>query len=825
MPDHFPLRRTAAWAVCLLLAGALPLQATAAPAPGAHINAINAAAIVPSPATLFAEIGIVAAGRKKQFIVGDNVDGYFDGMTGGYRQRPGYLAGGEALLQDYATYIDDALLDRRSAAVTETVYPYGRTTSQGGRREAMVVHAGARQLSVVAASAVPQTLAVQPLWTFDVQQAMVTHLGAVMLIVPPSGKMVVAVSADQPFELALPKGAGAAELDRSPLLRASQPGTSFTVHFAFSTSSDIAVEQATAMARSAGLVDKSIRACYERLTRSWLWTSDAAYNRALVWAKASALSFLVEEYGKGLWAGLPWFRENWGRDTFISLPGTLLVSGHFRDARDVLENFARYQNLGPPAHLPAPAAGAADAAIGPRASDYGRIPNRVRGEEVIYNTVDGTPWMLREALEYVRYTGDREFAERALKLAGPYIDGALRHSVDADGLLVHEDADTWMDARIEGRQAWSPRGSRAVEIQALWFTALESAAVLAELGGQAERAAEWRRHAARAKASFLRLYWDGKVMADRLKPDGSRDLSVRPNQLMLVSVPFTPFVPPEVAAAVVRNAVGELLFPYGIASLSPKDPYFHPHHVNDAFHHKDAAYHNGTIWGWNAGFVVTALTRFGRQDLAYALSRNLAGQIVGLGTLGTMSELLDALPGPGGEPKPSGTFSQAWSVAEFERNGFQDYLGFRPDLPANRLLFVPALPAAWRHFDAVLPFGMAEEALTIQAQRSAKGWRWRLGLRDAAAAREIVFDFLDPANGRRRAAFTLAPGQVVVLQIEGGQPRLDGRVLASTPVAASQDRVIGKLKFAVPPKDEANAFPMTRGKDVLKDIILEGRYR
>ena len=817
-PWGWPLRFGNFVCLGLLCLTATPLIASAATAATALTPGHLMTDPRPDRDTFFADIGIRVQGQKKQFVVGDNIDGYLDAMTGGYRLRPGYWMGQDVLLQDYAAYIEGRLLDRRLPASIETVFPYGRRMAAGDGSETLVLHSGSRRLSFVVTSGTPTKLALQPLWSFKPVAANISWQGEVLVVTSHASPWVMALSADRPFEVAQPRS-GAFEGDM-PLLQAKDAGTEFTVHLAFSRSREEAVAQAAAMAASGNTVQQTLDRLHERLTRSWLWTSDAKYNRALVWAKASALSFLVNEYGRGLWAGLPWLRENWGRDTFISLPGTLLVSGHFKEAKAVLDNFAKYQNLS----VVADTSPDGDVGIHARASDYGRIPNRVRGSEVIYNTVDGTPWMLREALEYVRYTGDREFAARALTLAGPYIEGALRHSVDADGLLAHEDADTWMDARIEGREAWSPRGRYAVEIQALWYTALQAAAELADQAGQGESAMLWRAHAARTQAGFLRRFWDGKTMADRLRADGSRDLKVRPNQLMLLSVPFDQFVPPEVEAAVLRNAVGELLFPYGIASLSPNDPYFHPHHVNDAFHHKDAAYHNGTIWGWNAGFTVSALTKFGQQDMAYALSRNLSDQILRLGTLGSMSELLDALPGADGQPHPSGTFSQAWSVAEFERNGFQDYVGFRPDLLHNRLHFVPALPAAWKHFDAVLPFGDGEELL-LRAQRHGSIWRWNVTLRGALVERELVLDFLDQTLARRRSVFKLQPGKTAIIEWKNSSARLDGRAWPSAVVMPSQERVVGSLRFATPPADDANAFPMTRGKNVLHDIVLNGGFR
>jgi glycogen debranching enzyme len=241
-----------------------------------------------------------------------------------------------------------------------------------------------------------------------------------------------------------------------------------------------------------------------------LRTGDAIFDAAFPWAVASNATFRTDEFGPGLWAGLPWFRDNWGRDTFIALPGTLLVSGRFAEARAVLAAFAERQQRDP------------------ASPDYGRVPNRVAtNQPTIYNTVDGTPWLLRAGLEYVRYSGDVEFADRLIDLARLYIEGAQRH-LDAEGLLRHADADTWMDARVyENGPAWSPRGDRAVEIQALWITALESAAELAEARGQGTDAAHWRAQSQRARSAVLKRFVIAGRVADRLRPDGSADLARR----------------------------------------------------------------------------------------------------------------------------------------------------------------------------------------------------------------------------------------------------------------------------------------------------------
>ena len=172
----------------------------------------------------------------------------------------------------------------------------------------------------------------------------------------------------------------------------------------------------------------------------------------------------------------------------------------------------------------------------------------------------------------------------------------------------------------------------------------------------------------------------------------------------------------------------------------------------------------------------------------------------------------------------AGRVSSGRLVAEFERNGYQDYVGFRPDLLRNQLHFVPALPAAWKHFDAVLPFGNGEELL-LRAKQLDGAWRWSVTLRGAAAERELVLDLLDQTLARRRTSFKLQPGKTVVLEWKNASVRLDGHPWPSRLLMPSQAQIVGKLRIATPPADDTKAFPMTRAKDRLRDIVLKGEYK
>lgn len=629
----------------------------------------------------------IKRGQMAQFFFGDNLEGYFEGHTHSYAQGAGYILKRRALLRDFMSWCGERMNDK-TAAEGATIYPYGVRHQHGPswwdelmllrRRKAVALRVYSRK---------PQSLALAPLLALNREFVTVYPAEGAMLISNPERSLHIAVSSSQPFKH---DGTTDREGLYAPIFRTLQDETEFTLYLAFGRDADRALGQARRLREEDGARQHK-QAIFDMLTRSTLFTSDLDYNRALAWAKLSSLFLVTEEFGKGIWAGLPWFKDNWGRDTFIALPGTLLVSGQFEDAKEVIRNFAKWQNTDPKSDV------------------YGRVPNRVASPtDIIYNTTDGTPWLIREIGEYLHYTGDFAFAEEIFPMVKLAIEGALKNFVDAKGFLTHDDADTWMDARIEGKRPWSARGNRANDIQALWHTALLTGARLADLNKQKAPAKKWRELAAKVKKNFAKTFWDTKkkALADRVCADGSRDLKVRPNQLMVLTIPTDEhLLDDDTEARVVENAVGELLFPHGICSLSPQHPYFHPYHHRDEYWHFDAPYHNGTIWGWNAGFATSALCQFGQTELAWQLAQNLTEQILKLGCRGGMSELAEALPDAKGKLTLSGTWQQAWSTSEFTRNGYQDFGGFQPRLLDGALRLLPHIPEAWTNFSASYPFG------------------------------------------------------------------------------------------------------------------------
>jgi glycogen debranching enzyme len=423
---------------------------------------------------------------------------------------------------------------------------------------------------------------------------------------------------------------------------------------------------------------------------------------ALTWARFSADALVTRQRGPGIWAGLPWFNNYWGRDTFISFAGTLLLSGQFQQARQILETFAQFQEQDENNPL------------------LGRIPNRITNKEIIYNTADGTWWFVRAVYEYLLFSGDRDFAVSIFPVVQRAIAGPLKHKIDPHFFITHGDAETWMDAQYE-KGAWSPRGNRAVEIQALWYSSLQAAAQIALWTGENNLAEYWLSIAGTLKENFIELYYrpvHGQLY-DHLNTDDSKDNKIRPNQILAVTVPdlpcMQPLLPAEYQRRICNAVLQKLTYRYGVASLSQEDDDFHPWHHFEPFYPQDAAYHNGTVWTWLSGPVIAGLSRFHQEDLAFQLFINETNQILQWDAIGNFSELLDALPRPAQKnPQVSGTVSQAWSLAGYLSNFYRDFVGYNPDALHSAISFNPHFPYELNAVQVYLPYKMYRLKFTFQ---------------------------------------------------------------------------------------------------------------
>ena len=394
---------------------------------------------------------------------------------------------------------------------------------------------------------------------------------------------------------------------------------------------------------------------------------------AMAWIELTADELVTRQHGGwGIYAGFPWFTDFWGRDMFISMPGTVLCTGQFDVAKDILLSFAKYQDTDP------------------QSETYGRVPNRLNLEGILYNTTDGTPRFVMQVYDYLKCTGDTDFVEAIYPSVKIATDASIDLYADQNGYLTHADADSWMDAKRQSKYPCSPRGDRAVDVQALWYQQLVVAAQLAQYLGKSDDAERWSAEAKKLKANFEADFIADGIIVDHLNIDGSRDTQLRPNTMFAYDLVSDQ----NVVMNDLRTLWTHLVYPWGVSTLDQMDDQFHPWHEQWHRYHKDDAYHNGTVWLWPNGTAMQRMIEFNQQQTAFKLFTNMNFHALSYGAVGSLSECADAWCRPGRTwAKLSGTFLQAWSNAEQIRAWSQCFLGVCPDMLNSQIAISPRIPS------------------------------------------------------------------------------------------------------------------------------------
>lgn len=375
----------------------------------------------------------------------------------------------------------------------------------------------------------------------------------------------------------------------------------------------------------------------------------SALGRQLVRA---ADQFVVDREstgGKTIIAGYPFFGD-WGRDTMIALLGCGIAAGRKADCESIFRTFMAYAHQG----------------LMPNMFPEGDKPP-------MYNTVDASLLFIYALHAYYKEFKDLDFVREALPVMAEilhwYQKGTDFHiRMDEDGLLEAGggfEQVTWMDVRI-GDVLPTPRHGKPVEINAYWYNALMTMAHFERLLEGEDRAKDYENLAGRVKKSFLEKFWNGeKGCLYDVVSGNPYDAQVRPNQIWAVSLPFG-MLDPQREKQVVRKVFEELYTPYGLRSLSPKDPEFKPFYGGSLWD-RDTAYHQGTVWAFPLGAYYLAYLKVhgftAKAAAAVMADLSMLEGTLQEGCIGQIAEIFDGLA-----PTVSkGCFAQAWSVGELLR--------------------------------------------------------------------------------------------------------------------------------------------------------------
>lgn len=386
-----------------------------------------------------------------------------------------------------------------------------------------------------------------------------------------------------------------------------------------------------------------------------------SFANQLVLASDQFLTYRESTKMMTVLAGLPWFTD-WGRDTMIAFTGLTLCTKRFKEAEEILLTFARYIR-------------------------HGIVPNMFPDDNMppLYNTVDASLWYFYAVYQYLNYNPAAE-AETFVKeqifphlkeIVSAYEKGTDFSIYMEDDGLIHAgsglDQITWMDVRV-GDWVATPRHGKPVEINALWYNALRIMESLCEKFD--EDASAYRTRANQVKESFNAKFWDSSNQCLFDVVDGDEpDDHIRPNQIYAVSLPFS-LLPEEQEKAVVALVEKELFVGCGLRSLAPDHPDYHGIYCG-ALAKRDAAYHQGTAWGFLLGGFFSAYMKVNHHSSSAAenavrMLEPVRKHLTDSGCIGSISEIFD-----GDAPhNPRGCYAQAWSVGEVLRCYCEDILPY-----------------------------------------------------------------------------------------------------------------------------------------------------
>jgi len=271
-------------------------------------------------------------------------------------------------------------------------------------------------------------------------------------------------------------------------------------------------------------------------------------------------------------AGVPHFAEGvwrmWGRDVFISLPGSLLKLNRLKEARALILSFAaKLKN--------------------------GLIPNLYYGD-ARYNARDASWFWLNSVKEYSKYEPSilKEVQDVINSIIESHIVGidftedAEDHNMQEQGFKISAKIDengfvtggnefncgTWMDKMGRGGCPATPRDGAAIELTCLLYSALDI--------WDDSRATELKK---RIRENFRKFYAKEFYFNDCL--GNSNRCENRPNQFIGMAVARELFIKGDTCSVLsdgekaIETALSErMLGKLGMSTLSPSDSHYDPYY-------------------------------------------------------------------------------------------------------------------------------------------------------------------------------------------------------------------------------------------------------
>lgn len=319
------------------------------------------------------------------------------------------------------------------------------------------------------------------------------------------------------------------------------------------------------------------------------------------------------------------------RDTFVALPGLTLATGREAVAERALgywSEICKKNDWVMPGHI---------------ATDG----------DAVNEGADAGLWFVYAVDKFLTHVGTEKKNDELWNAVKAILDryaagiDSLGLIADDTGLLclVSDDpARHWMNSCVNGEAVVSRKGY-LVEINALWYNALRAAEKYATEYGDKTAAKKYHDLAAKAAKSFVAIFWsvNAGCLCDWVDPKNmTRDSTVRPNQIIAVSLPYSP-LERDMAEKVIRICWDELYTTYGLRTLDPRHEKFKGR-AEGRLDQRVKARYRGMAWPWLLGHFISAYLKYNpkRKDLGWIFIRPFNSHLRH-GCLGGIAELFDGI--------------------------------------------------------------------------------------------------------------------------------------------------------------------------------------
>ncbi len=353
-------------------------------------------------------------------------------------------------------------------------------------------------------------------------------------------------------------------------------------------------------------------------------TPRVSYENCLI---NSAQQFIERHFKTtSLVTGYPWYSSN-ARQTMIALPGVTLSIGDVDNCKKIINTYIRRMQ-------------------GPL------FPSSLAESNELFHQIDAPLWFFHTLQEMEkadpRIDIYKKYGATMKKIINGFRDGTMYNIRMNDYALIYggekELPLTWMDAIVKEKPVTQRKGM-PVEVQALWYNAVNYTYEKAKENDDTEFTEDWFYYLDVIKNSFIARFWsDEKGYLADYSSTKETYWRVTPNQIIAAALPYS-MLTDEQTEQVIKTVKQQLLTPRGLRSLSPANPEYQPHYEGNQ-PERDRAFHKGTAWPWLLEFYAKAIFKlYGVDALDEMLEiyHSFEDEMTQHG-IGTISEIYDGDP-------------------------------------------------------------------------------------------------------------------------------------------------------------------------------------